>query len=244
MKASDRLIVALDVPGLAEAGRLLDRLAGEVRFFKVGMELYNSTGPSVIELVRARGARVFLDLKLHDIPNTVARTAEVLGRLGVAMFNVHASGGPEMMRGAAAACSRVAAEIGGEPPLILGVTVLTSLDRGSLAEVTGADRPVGQAVVQLARLARDAGLAGVVCSPGEVAAVKQACGRGFLAVTPGIRPAWAARSGDDQRRVLTPAAAIAAGADYLVVGRPITAAPDPARAGRLVLQEMEEASRA
>ncbi len=244
MTASDRLIVALDVPGLAEAGRLLDRLAGEVRFFKVGMELYNSAGPSVIELVRARGARVFLDLKLHDIPHTVARTAEVLGRLGVAMFNVHASGGVEMMRGAAAAASRVAAEMGGEPPLILGVTVLTSLDRGSLAEVTGADRAVEQAVVQLARLARDAGLTGVVCSPWEVAAVKQACGTGFLAVTPGVRPAWAAGSGDDQRRVLTPAAAIAAGADYLVVGRPITAAADPARASRLVLREMEEASRA
>lgn len=234
--AKDRLIVALDVPGRAEALRLVDTLNPAGVRFKVGLELFTAAGPALVEELAGRGAGVFLDLKFHDIPNTAAGAARAAARLGAWMFNVHAAGGVEMMRRAREAADEGAAAAGRPRPLVIAVTVLTSLDGRALREEVGVSRdPAGQ-VAFWADAARRAGLDGVVCSPQEVAVVKEACGAGFLAVTPGVRPSWAARG--DQQRIATPAGAIAAGADYLVVGRPITADPDPLVAARRVLEEM------
>ena len=216
----DRLIVALDVPGLDHAGELLDRLIPVVRWFKIGSELFTAAGPRAVTLVLDRGGRVFLDLKYHDIPHTVGRAVASAVRLGVSMLNVHISGGREMMRAAADARA-------GAPVSVIGVTVLTSAE----ADV--------ERVVELARLAREGGLDGVVASPGEAAAIKRVCGRSFLVVTPGIRPA--SIGGDDQRRSTPPGAAIRGGSDYLVVGRPVLAASDPAGAVQRILDEMRHA---
>lgn len=228
--------MALDVAGLDQAAALLDRLDGVVSGCKIGTQLFTGAGPAAVELARKRGFRVFLDLKFHDIPNTVGGAVREATRLGVFMLNVHASGGVAMMRAAAEGAVRAAAEFGVPRPLGLGVTVLTSLDRRVLEVEVGVSSTVEAHVLHLARLAREAGLDGCVASPREIASLRLNLGKQWIIVTPGIRGSGG-RSTDDQVRTATPAAAIRAGADYLVVGRPITAAPDPAAAARAVVEE-------
>jgi orotidine-5'-phosphate decarboxylase len=235
-RSRDRLIVALDVESLAQAEALLDRLHGPVSRFKIGSQLFTACGPAAIEAVHKRGAEVFLDLKFHDIPNTVAGAAREATRLGVFMFNVHASGGQAMMRAAAETAAASARELGVRRPLAIAVTVLTSLDRAALHRDLGVASSVEGHVLHLVRLARAAGLDGNVASPNEIAVIRNHLGTGWVIVTPGVRPAGSAAN--DQERVATPAAAARAGAHYLVVGRPITAASDPARAAQAILEEM------
>jgi len=233
-----RLIIALDFAEAAPALRLARQIGPRVGMLKVGLELFNSAGPSVIESLRAEGARVFYDAKFHDIPNTVAGAAAAAGRLGVSMLNVHALGGRAMMQAAREGALRGAAEAGFAPPLLIAVTVVTSLgDREVRDELGFGDTP-RDLVIRLASLAKEAGLDGVVCSVREVGDIKRACGQQFVTVTPGIRPAWAAAG--DQARVATPGEAVAAGADYLVIGRPVTRADDPAKALAKVLSEMAD----
>jgi orotidine-5'-phosphate decarboxylase len=214
-----RIIVALDFPGQAQALALVERLDPQRCALKVGKELFTRAGPALVETLVRRGYRVFLDLKFHDIPNTVAAACDAAADLGVWMVNLHASGGRHMME---AARERLAAHT--HPPLLIAVTVLTSMDRTDLAEIGCPEEPLDR-VLRLARLTQAAGLDGIVCSPQEVAQVRADLGAGFVLVTPGVRPAGAAVG--DQRRVMTPRDALAAGADYLVIGRPITAAADP-----------------
>jgi orotidine-5'-phosphate decarboxylase len=234
------LVVALDVETAAQALEVVARLRGRVGLFKVGQQLFTAAGPEIVRRITGLGEQVFLDLKFHDIPNTVARAGVEAARLGVRIFNLHALGGSAMMRATAAAVTQAAEREGLRRPLILGVTVLTSHDQPSLAEV-GLDRMVEEEVVRLARLSETSGIDGVVASPHEIAPIRGAVGRpDFVILTPGIRPQGAAH--DDQSRVMTPAAAIRAGADYLVVGRPITGAPDPAGAAEKILEEIELAA--
>jgi orotidine-5'-phosphate decarboxylase len=229
VKAKDRLIVALDVPTVPEARSLVDRLAGAVGMFKVGSQLFTAEGPAFVRELVARGEKVFLDLKFHDIPNTVAHAVGEGARLGVSFLDVHALGGKAMLEAGVAALPALGARL-------LAVTILTSHDDASLGEI-GVAGSVEASVRRLARLARAAGLDGVVASPHEVALIREACGPDFLIVTPGIRPAGAAKG--DQARPATPRAALAAGADYLVVGRPITEATDPVAAAAAIVREMD-----
>jgi orotidine-5'-phosphate decarboxylase len=233
---ADRLIVALDVDTLGAALGLVERLAGVVSRFKIGSQLFTAAGPAAVEAVQARGGRVFLDLKYHDIPNTVAGAAREATRLGVTIFNVHASGGLAMMKAAAHAATAAAAEFSRPRPLVIAVTVLTSLDRAALGRELNVATSVEGHVLHLCRLAHDAGLDGNVASPNEIHAIRNSRGPGWVIVTPGVRPAGGAV--DDQARIATPRAAAAAGAHYLVVGRPITAAPDPVRAATDLLAEI------
>jgi len=241
-EAKDRLCVALDVPKLAEAESLVRELHGSVGMFKIGLELYSAEGPRAVERVRELGGRVFLDLKLHDIPNTVARAARVLTRLGASFFNMHASGGSAMLRAAVDAVADEAVKAGVERPGVLGVTLLTSVPADVLHDELAVSRAVPDHVIALARLAQDCGLAGVVASAQEARMVRNACGVGFTIVTPGIRPRDAALA--DQRRVTTPAEALALGSDYIVVGRPILDAPDRAAACRAIVDELAGALQA
>lgn len=224
------LILALDVPDEAQGLAVLERVGAEVRWVKIGLQLFTRHGPSVVEQVAARGYHVFLDLKLHDIPNTVASAVESLGRLPIEMLTLHAGGGSEMIRAAEQARRRV------RPSLtLLGVTVLTSLDAAGLNETGVLGQPVDQ-VLRLARLARGAGIGGLVCSPLELPAVRAALGSEVVLVTPGIRPSGA--EANEQKRVMTPAEAARGGASFIVVGRPILAAPDPAAVARAVVAEL------
>jgi len=231
--ARDRLIVALDVDTIDAALTLVERLQGLVTRFKIGSQLFTAAGPAAVEAVHKRGGLVFLDLKYHDIPNTVAGAAREATRLGVFMLNVHASGGRAMMQAAGAAAAGAAKDLGARRPLVLAVTVLTSLDRAALARELGVTSSVEGHVVHLCQLARAAGLDGAVASPNEIRAIRTHLGPSWVIVTPGVRPAGS--EADDQSRIATPAAAIRAGAHYVVVGRPITAAPDPARAAEAIL---------
>ncbi len=236
--ARQRLIFALDVDCPHAAERWVEQLHDKVGLFKIGKQLFTRSGPDIVQGVRERGGEVFLDLKFHDIPNTVARATVEACRLGVRMVNVHALGGAAMMRETVAAVSECCRSEKLFRPLLLAVTILTSSDQQTLLEI-GLQRPVDEMVVRLARLAREAGMDGVVASPREVPLIRQACGREFAIVTPGVRPAFAAQ--DDQKRIATPAVALAAGADYLVVGRPIARAADPQRAAAAILEEMAAA---
>jgi len=235
----DRLIVALDVESLAQAEALLDRLQGVVGAYKIGSQLFTACGPAAVELVQKRGGSVFLDLKFHDIPNTVAGAVREAARLGVFMLDVHASGGSPMLRSAVEAAKQATREFNVKRPLCLAVTVLTSLDRALLQRELNVPLSVEGHVLHLAKLAKDAGLDGSVCSPQEIRAVRNALGRDWVIVAPGVRPAGS--EAGDQVRVATPEAAIRAGADYLVVGRPITAAPDPKAAATAILEAMARA---
>ena len=217
--SSNPLIIALDFPGEVEALELVARLDPARCRLKVGKELFTRCGPDLIRRLQGRGFEVFLDLKFHDIPNTVAAACAAAADLGVWMVNLHCSGGARMMAAARERLERCARR-----PLLIGVTVLTSLDAEDLAAV-GCPGDPAQRVLRLAELGQRAGLDGVVCSPREAAAVRAERGPGFVLVTPGVRPSVTA--GDDQKRVMTPADALAQGATYLVIGRPITAAPDP-----------------
>ncbi|HZF03409.1 MAG TPA: orotidine-5'-phosphate decarboxylase [Patescibacteria group bacterium] len=238
----ERLWVALDVETLKEADGLLERLAGagqtEKMGAKIGSQLFTAAGPAAVEAALKRGFPVFLDLKFHDIPNTVAGAVREATRIGVAMLNVHASGGAAMMRAATEAATKAAKDFAVARPICLGVTVLTSLDRKGLEEV-GVAGNVEAHVLRLAERAREAGLDGCVASPQEVRLLRRALGPRWVIVTPGIRPAGRA---DDQRRVATPTDAIRAGADAIVVGRPITAAPDPKAAAAAILSEIAAAA--
>ena len=221
------IIVALDVDSPDRARALAGDLAGAVGAVKVGSQLFTAAGPDIVRQLTERGQRVFLDLKYHDIPNTVAGAAAEAARLGAWMFDVHASGGEAMMRAAREAAHEAAAAAGLPPPLVIAITVLTSFTPATLASI-GIDRPVLSQVEALARLAGQAGLDGAVASPLEVGRLRQVCGSGFTLVTPGIRTAPPTDDGrDDQARTLSGPEAVAAGASYVVVGRPIIAAPDP-----------------
>ena len=231
-EARNKIIFALDVNGLAEIDRYAEMLSNRVGMFKVGKELYTATGPEAVKTVQRHGGQVFLDLKYHDIPNTVAKAMVEAARMGVQLANLHALGGEEMMATAAAAVRK---EFGDERPRLLAVTILTSSTAETLRGV-GIESPVTDMVVRLARLARTAGMDGVVASPQEIGLIREACGPDFLIVTPGVRPSFA--SADDQKRIMTPLEAVAAGADYLVIGRPIAMAADPQAAADLIVDEI------
>ncbi|MHB8907858.1 MAG: orotidine-5'-phosphate decarboxylase [Syntrophales bacterium] len=222
----ERLIFALDVGGgLEEALSWVDRLGDHVGLFKVGKESFVRYGTEIVRQIHARGGRVFLDLKFHDIPHTAARAAEAAFALGVAMFNVHALGGSEMMSQTVSAVQQVARERNISPPIVLAVTVLTSLNDGDL-KIMGFNRGTRDTALALARIAQDAGISGVVASAEDAAAIRKACGSSFLIVTPGIRGTKEV-AGDDQKRIVSPREAVAQGADYLVVGRPIRQVANP-----------------
>jgi orotidine-5'-phosphate decarboxylase len=228
VNARERLIVALDVPSAEEATALVDRLAGLAGMFKVGSQLFTASGPDLVRGLVARGEKVFLDLKYHDIPNTVAGAVSAACRLGVSLVDVHALGGQAMMEAAVGAMPAMGTRL-------LAITVLTSHDAAGLGEL-GVAGEVTDTVRRLALLAHAAEVDGVVASPQEVPIIRETCGKDFLVVTPGIRPAGSSRG--DQARTATPAAAVAAGADYIVVGRPILEAHDPAAAADAIVREL------
>src|SRR3954470_1927141 len=226
------LILALDVPTREAAAPVLRQLRGNLRWVKIGLQLFTAYGPNYVREVAGMGFNIFLDLKLHDIPNTVAKAVESLGPLPIQMLTIHTGGGGEMMRAAKAAQQKTNPNL-----LLLGVTVLTSMDSAGLNEIGVASASADQ-VARLGKLAADSGLRGLVCSPLEVALLRQQLPADVQLVTPGIRPASEAGS-DDQKRVMSPAAAARAGSSYIVVGRPILQAPDPAAAARAILTELE-----
>jgi orotidine-5'-phosphate decarboxylase len=234
----DQLLVALDVETRREAVAIADSLRGIAGGFKIGSRLFTAEGPEMVRSLTDRGDRIFLDLKFHDIPNTVATAVAAATCLGVWMVNVHASGGATMMRAAADAAREAAASRGTPPPLVIAVTVLTSMNQAALRE-TGIVIDLMDQVLRLAELTREAGLDGVVASPLETAAIRQRCGKDFVIVTPGIRGGAAAPGRDDQQRTMGPAEALGAGASYLVVGRPIIGEPDPAAAARAIVAGCE-----
>jgi len=229
------IIVALDVPTAEQALQLAQAVAPVVGAFKIGKELFTSAGPDIVKRVRDTGASVFLDLKFHDIPNTVAKAVASAVRLDVQMVTIHASGGSEMMQAAEESAQQTASQSGRNPPLVLGVTVLTSHDANTLAEI-GCEPNVGKQVERLALLAAKSGLRGLVCSPLEIAALRQLLPASLQLVTPGIRTG--AEKADDQKRTLTPREAIQAGANWLVIGRPIYAASNPREAAENILQSL------
>ncbi|MFA7467858.1 MAG: orotidine-5'-phosphate decarboxylase [Desulfotomaculaceae bacterium] len=238
--SKEKLIVALDVDSRARAMELVNKLAGNVGLFKVGMELFYAEGPEMIRDITATGAKVFLDLKLHDIPNTVGRAARVLARYGAAIINVHAAGGKDMMRAVRESAAEEAQKHGVPMPMVVAVTVLTSIDQNAFNYEIGLPGAIKDRVRAWALLSKESGLDGVVCSPIEIALVREACGPDFKIITPGIRPAGAELG--DQRRVMTPFNAVHAGASYIVVGRPITGAPDPVAAAGAISEELGRAA--
>ncbi len=229
------IIAALDVPTVEQALKLAQQLAPAVGAFKIGKELFTSAGPDIVRRVRDTGASVFLDLKFHDIPNTVAKAVAAAVRLDVQMLTIHASGGSEMMRAAEQAAQQTAAQLGRNAPLVLGVTVLTSQDFTTLAEL-GGETDVAKQVERLALLAAKSGLRGLVCSPLEIVALRLILPPEMQLVTPGIRTGT--EKADDQKRTLTPREAIQSGASWLVIGRPITAAADPRAAAESILNSL------
>ena len=237
MSNKDKIIVALDVDTPEKAVELVRELKDDVGAFKVGLELINSAGLSIFDSIKAAGAgRIFYDCKFHDIPNTVAGASRAAAGMGVWMFNVHCCGGFAMMKAAKDAAVEVAEKTGIQRPLVIGVTVLTSIDAAQLNDELRVPGAVADQVVHFAALAKKAGLDGVVASPHEIELIRSACGNDFLIVTPGVRPA----GGDvgDQKRVMTPSQAVANGADYLVIGRPITKAANPAEAAKAIAAEI------
>lgn len=235
MDPKDKLIIALDVDTKEKALALVNKLKDEVRFFKIGLELFSSCGPSIVEDVARKGCRIFLDLKYHDIPNTVSKSAISIARLGVFMFNVHALGGYDMMKRAAEAVRQEADRLKTARPKVIAVTILTSIDEMALKKV-GISDTMKLEVLKLARLAKDAGLDGVVASPSEVKLIREALGEEFLIVVPGVRPYWAAA--DDQKRIATPKEAFSDGASFIVIGRPVIEAKDQVGAVKKILEEI------
>lgn len=236
MANNEKLIVALDFSRMDQVRQLVEALGSKVNYYKVGMELYYSVGNPVLEYLRDRQKRIFLDLKLHDIPHTVVRGLTALTALGASMLNVHAFGGPAMLKAAVEAVAVEADRLQVERPKLIAVTVLTSMDQTAWADI-GQTAGIAEQVVRLALLVKRAGADGVVASPQEAALIREACGSDFLIVTPGIRPQGAELN--DQSRVATPGGALQAGATHLVVGRPVTAAASPREAVDRILAEME-----
>jgi orotidine-5'-phosphate decarboxylase len=232
-QAREKIIFALDVHEFSDVEKWSNLLAAKVGMFKIGKQLFTASGPAGVRAIQANGGEVFLDLKYHDIPNTVAMATLEAARLGVKFTNLHALGGYEMMAATMAALDKEFK--GGVRTKVLAVTILTSSTEETLRSI-GIEHSVKDMVVRLAKLARSAGVDGVVASPQEVKLIREACGPEFLIVTPGVRPVFA--STDDQKRIMTPAAAVAEGADYLVIGRPISAAADPAEATDMIVAEI------
>ena len=235
MSPQDRIIVPLDVSSQADAIACLDQLP-DVTFWKVGLELFVSTGAGILTLLKERRKRIFLDLKFHDIPNTMAGACRAAGRYGVDLLTVHAPAGQAALKAAQAAAQEGAASAGCEPPKLIAVTLLTSINSRALAFELKIPLELPDYALQMALLAQESGLAGVVCSPQEANQLRFTCGDDFLLVCPGVRPNWAAKG--DQQRALTPAQALKARADYLVIGRPITAAEDPQMAFQRICEEL------
>lgn len=238
VSAKDRLVLALDVDSGQEALGIVDELKDAAGLFKVGHQLFTSSGPDIVRAIISRGGRVFLDLKYHDIPNTVAKASAEAVKLGVAIFNVHALGGLDMMKAASESARETADKSGLPAPVTLAVTILTSMDEKMLRRELKVTRTLRREVAHLARLAQRAGMSGVVASPQEIKMLRRGVQGKFVILTPGVRPVWAAK--DDQKRVMTPAEAIAAGADYIVVGRPVLKAGDRRAAVEKILEEMEK----
>lgn len=236
MKAKERLIVALDVDTKEEVEFLVNELKDEIGIFKIGLQLYSSLGNEIIRFIKAKGGKVFLDLKLHDIPNTVRETVRVLTKEGVDMMNVHSQGGYEMMKSAKEISVKTAWELGIKEPLLIAVTILTSLGDEEVAKI-GYVKSSKDMVEHLGKLTKEAGLDGVVCSPLEAGIIKKACGEGFITVTPGVRPLG--EDAGDQKRITTPKKAIKGGSTYIVVGRSITKAKNVKEAARNIVTEME-----
>ena len=234
---ADRFVLALDLDNDQEALGIVDELKGVVGVFKVGHQLFTAYGPDIVRRIIGRGGRVFLDLKYHDIPATVARASAEAVKLGVSMFNVHALGGLDMMKAAAEAAQETADKLGVPVPVTLAVTVLTSMDEKTLRKELKIMRSLQREVSHLARLAQRAGMHGVVASPQEIKMLRRAVRGSFVILTPGVRPAWAGK--DDQKRTMTPAEAVAAGADYFVIGRPVLKAADRNEAVRKIIEEIE-----
>ena len=232
---SEKLIVALDFPTALEAQHLVEQLDEAVVYYKVGLELFLNSRGQIIDYLKAKNKKIFLDLKFHDIPNTVAQAARWATKLGVDMFNVHASGGSEMLKTTMAAIKETCEQENIPMPIIIGVTILTSFDEAGIQAV-GFKDSIQETALNLAKLCQEAGLYGVVCSPHEVAAIKAQWGQDFITVCPGIRPAWSAKG--DQKRITTPADAIKIGVDYMVVGRPITKAENVKEAALKVVEEI------
>ncbi|WP_243373356.1 orotidine-5'-phosphate decarboxylase [Geotalea sp. SG265] len=232
-EARAKIIFALDVNEFSDVEKWADLLSPHVGMFKVGKQLYTACGPAVVRMIQKYGGEVFLDLKYHDIPNTVAMASLEAARMGVKLFNLHALGGYEMMSKTVETLDKEFK--GGERGKVLAVTILTSSNEQTLRDV-GINLPVPEMVVKLATLAKKAGIDGVVASPQEVPLIREACGNDFLIVTPGVRPAFAAA--DDQKRIMTPVEAVKTGADYLVIGRPISAAPSPTEAAEAIIAEI------
>jgi len=235
-KPKDRIILALDTDNLDQAKKLVLMLKDYIKIFKVGNQLFTRFGQEIIKILKNNDCSIFLDLKFHDIPNTVARAGEEVMKLGVFMFNIHTLGGSSMMKECVASCKRLAETEDLQCPYIIGVTILTSIDQKDLFNL-GFNRKMKDQVLNLASSAKEAGLDGVVASPNEVRDIKQLCGKDFLTVVPGIRPSWALK--DDHQRLSTPAKAFEEGADYIVIGRPITAAKDPIEATLKIYEEIE-----
>jgi orotidine-5'-phosphate decarboxylase len=239
LTAKDKLIIALDVDTSTKALDLVRQLHSVAGMFKVGSQLFTSVGPQIVRDIIALDSKVFLDLKFHDIPHQVAGAARSAAELGVSLFTIHASGGSEMMRRAVEAVAEVG-DKGGTRSRVLAISILTSMDATSLSQI-GVSSTLTESVLRLTKLAESSGVDGVVASPQEIANIRQTIPNPeFLVVTPGIRPANNKATREDQKRVATPAAAIAAGASYIVVGRPITGAPDPVAAAHAILAEMQQ----
>jgi len=236
LSAKERLVLALDVEDFSSAENLVGLLKDYVGVFKVGSQLFTSEGADIVSMIRQSGSKVFLDLKFHDIPNTVKGAAESATKLGVYMFNIHTSGGYEMMKAAADAARETSIKLGIKKPLVLGVTILTSIDQQALEREIGLNKTVKEQVVHLAKLAKSAGLDGVVASAQEIKEIRASCGEDFIILTPGIRPAG--EELNDQKRIMTPKQALEQGADFLVIGRPIRNAKDPVKAAKNILNDM------
>jgi len=235
MKVEQRIIVPLDVPDVESAIALLDQLP-QVVWWKVGLELFTSTGPTILEVLKSRQKRIFLDLKFHDIPNTVAGACRSAASYGVDLLTIHAASGIEALKSATEAAQQGAAQAGVKPPKLIAITLLTSISAKQLAFDLKIPLELPEYALEMALLAQKAGLDGAVCSPQEVAQLRQTCGDDFLLVCPGVRPTWSDKG--DQKRSLTPAQAIKAGADYLVIGRPITTATEPELAWKRISEEL------
>ncbi len=235
MNTSERIIVPLDVPTLEEAIALVEGL-DQVRFWKVGLELFVSTGPKILEVLKTHSKRIFLDLKLHDIPNTIAGACRVAGSFGIDLLTIHATSGRDALKAATEAVQAGAAASGVKPPKLIAVSLLTSISSRQLAFDLKIPLELPEYTLEMALMAQEMGLDGAVCSPQEVAQLRQTCGDDFVLVCPGIRPTWS--DVDDQKRVFTPAQALHSGADYLVIGRPITASTNPELAWKRICDEL------